>query len=539
MVEEVKSPENLTQRGATYYYRARVPDELRAHFGKREFSYSLKTKEFRVALERHARKHLEVVQLISEARRMGLAAPRTVDGAALSQDDCDRLASLWSADFLADDLRWYRAGGVSREMLDSMNVANDELENLLLEGLASVERGTFDGSSVKAQVSSTLDRYGITLDATSAAHARLSVAFMREGLRVTKVCRRRYNGYMGDDVPAPDALPLPALLGSRDSTAAAGGLSLDDLVAYWCKQETRRPRTLAEVQHGFKVLQVVHSGHVLDANCLTPQQVVAFKDKQLDAGKSPATVRKQLNLMGAVFSVALKNHKVARNPFAGVTVTMGPRTKKPRVPFTPDELKALFATPVFTEGHRPVGGAGEAAFWLPLLALFSGARMEELAQLLVADVKESEGQMYLHITDIPDEDDEGEQPHKSLKNASSRRRVPVHPELIRLGLLEYRQAMLDAGEKMLFPLVKTGSGDKRQRSANYSKWFGRYLREVANVSDKRKTFHSFRHGFKDAARRAGVPQDCHHALTGHSTGNAGDDSCVDRIKPGARGGKRG
>jgi len=38
---------------------------------------------------------------------------------------------------------------------------------------------------------------------------------------------------------------------------------------------------------------------------------------------------------------------------------------------------------VFAEGARPTGGKGEAVLWLPLLALFTGARRSELAALTV------------------------------------------------------------------------------------------------------------------------------------------------------------
>jgi len=55
-----------------------------------------------------------------------------------------------------------------------------------------------------------------------------------------------------------------------------------------------------------------------------------------------------------------------------------------------DDLKKLFASPVFTEGDRPAGGKGEAAFWLPLLALFTGARQGELAGLRASDVETDE-----------------------------------------------------------------------------------------------------------------------------------------------------
>ena len=50
----------------------------------------------------------------------------------------------------------------------------------------------------------------------------------------------------------------------------------------------------------------------------------------------------------------------------------------------------------------------------------------------------------------------------------------------------------------------------------WSKWFGRYIRELG-ITDTAKVFHSFRHNFKDALRTAGVSEEVHDALTGHST----------------------
>ena len=70
----------------------------------------------------------------------------------------------------------------------------------------------------------------------------------------------------------------------------------------------------------------------------------------------------------------------------------------------------------------------DARFWLPLLGIFHGNRLEELAHLRREDVRVVEGIPYLRITD-----EDGRQP----KNEQSRRDVPLHPELIRLGFLDY------------------------------------------------------------------------------------------------------
>jgi hypothetical protein len=66
---------------------------------------------------------------------------------------------------------------------------------------------------------------------------------------------------------------------------------------------------------------------------------------------------------------------------------------------------------------------------------------------------------------------------RSTKTASSIRCVPVHRELIRVGLLRYRQSLIDGGadpKDSLWPDVKAEG--ERQLSSAWSKWFGRYLR---------------------------------------------------------------
>ena len=181
------------------------------------------------------------------------------------------------------------------------------------------------------------------------------------------------------------------------------------------------------------------------------------------------------------------------------------RRGKARLPFNVDELNKVFFGHVFTKGARPRGGGGEAAYWLPLLALWTGARLEELAQLEPSDIREERG--LGHYFDINDEGTE-----KRVKNASSVRRVPVHPQLISLRFMEYVERMRRAKARYLFPdLVPDVKGN---RSGNFSKWYARYLDSVG-VTDKRKVFHSYRHGFVDACREVMNPE-LRDALVGHA-----------------------
>src|SRR5262249_47943511 len=162
-----------------------------------------------------------------------------------------------------------------------------------------------------------------------------------------------------------------------------------------------------------------------------------------------------------------------------------------REPWEPAELRVLFSSPVFAEGVRPKAGGGEAAFWLPLLGIFTGARLGELAPLTSADVGNDEAAGNPTISIIEDAE-----LSKRLKTRGSRRIIPVHPELVRLGFIDFvEQARRERGGKArLFPLLSPGP--RGGFGEAWSKWFGRYIRGLG-IRNRDRVFHSFRHGFKD------------------------------------------
>ncbi len=112
--------------------------------------------------------------------------------------------------------------------------------------------------------------------------------------------------------------------------------------------------------------------------------------------------------------------------------------------------------------------------------LFSGARPGEIAQLEIADIQSHHGIWIMDITTTLDDDDEDED-YKSVKNKNSKRVIPIHSELIKIGFLKYYNALKDSGETRLFPQAKRNS--RGQMIADFSKAFGRYL-EGVGVKDK-------------------------------------------------------
>jgi integrase len=287
----------------------------------------------------------------------------------------------------------------------------------------------------------------------------------------------------------------------------AAQASIDDLLRYWVKQTQRRPRTLMDANTAVRRLKIV-VGELPPAQ-IDKRKAVAFKDSLIQEGLAYATASKNLGLIKSMFEIARSNELIHQNPFKEVKLVKPTRMEKARVSFTSEEIEKIFSSPVFKVGLRPKGGAGEAAVWLPLIAYMTGMRLEEIGQLTKDDVKRQEDIWFFNLDHAPNKG-------RVLKNESSRRQIPVHSRLIELGFLD----LVSGSTGRLFPDLS--SAGARQLTASWSQWFGRYLRQVIGIADRRKTFHSFRHTFKDLCREAGISKDLHDRLTGHTSQDVGD-----------------
>ncbi|MBZ0127195.1 MAG: phage integrase N-terminal SAM-like domain-containing protein [Rhodocyclaceae bacterium] len=273
----------------------------------------------------------------------------------------------------------------------------------------------------------------------------------------------------------------------------------------WVKASpSRRQTTLDDYWHVLKSFADATGRKALTD--IGRKDVIAFRDRLLEKGLSATTATHRVGILKTLFNVGIGYELLPVNP--AVQVKTARQHGKARIPFSADDLARIFHSPLYAGHPLPQAGGREAAYWLPLLALFTGARVEELAQLLVKDVRHvPELGHYLNISD--------EAEHAKLKNAASRRRVPVHPVLVACGFIDYVQQVKDS--RFLFPHLKPNPRGKL--GGYFSNFFSRYLRRRVRITNKRKVFHSFRHTFKDACRKVGIEEAVHDALTGH-TGNA-------------------
>ncbi len=232
---------------------------------------------------------------------------------------------------------------------------------------------------------------------------------------------------------------------------------------------------------------------------LTLAQAVAQGVKDDVQRISGSTLNAYLINLSATMNWAVREEWIARNPAGGVVVKSSPVVK--RRGFSPEELLALF-------DHLKLYSSQEAwKWWVPAMGLYTGARLNEILQLRRSDVRCHTQIHYIAITEY---ESDGSRRDKKLKNDASERNVPIHNALVGAGLLELSE---QSRGPLLFSDLPIGP---RGTSTIVSKWFGREL-EGAGMADPSLVFHSFRHGFRDAAEAAGISDRTVKALGGWAT----------------------
>jgi len=224
-----------------------------------------------------------------------------------------------------------------------------------------------------------------------------------------------------------------------------------------------------------------------------------------------------LKSMSDVMAWAVREQLVPFNPAEHITpLRKREAAENQRLPFTVEELKTIFSAPLFTgskDDERSFAIPGpniirRSRYWVPLVALYSGMRMGEILQLTPEHVRKSaKGTPFFVLTR-----------DMKLKTGNAEREVPVHPELIRVGFLDWVEEQRQRKSGLLFPDVaisKHGYG-----SDIFTKRFATFLRSLELPADRRPKlcFHSFRHTFKDALNETGASEEVKDEICGWSRG---------------------
>ena len=240
----------------------------------------------------------------------------------------------------------------------------------------------------------------------------------------------------------------------------------------------------------------------------------------LDARKLSPQSAKNVAMRANRFLLWAFRREGGKPPFelmGNIRITARSKSVQRRV-FSDDELRILFNPATYAHGRQQ----SPYMYWLPLIGLHSGMRINEIAQLTLADIGSRDGVVCFHVTDDGDDETQGRRT-KRVKTDAGRRTVPIHDALLGLGLLDYVEILRENGQQVLFPEL-TGGRDGPGQAA--SKQFGRYCDRVG-LRDPELVFHSFRHGAVGRMRGAGLPKELRKVVVGHSAAEDTHDTYGD------------
>ncbi|EFN4979738.1 site-specific integrase [Escherichia coli] len=385
--------------------------------------------------------------------------------------------------------------------------------------------------------------------------------YINEALKVLKACMRRIEA--GDSQPLIDYVDHFNDIDRQDNQVASVSLSVNapevkpevkpevtpsiTIASLFEQYEAEnaqnwKPATLREnkASHAALIEIFDYLGLGADANTVTRADVLRVRDvlQQLPRNRKQrfkdvpladllsredktdcldvVTINnKYLIKMAAVFRWAVRNDLIKKNMTEGLELKVPQRkASEARNAFSTEQVgQLLAAAQVYSQ--RPSGKPYH--YYVTALAAITGARLNEIAQLQVKDVRTTEaGTVYIHINE-----DDSSLPGKSIKNAHSDRCVPLVDGAYGFILADFMRLVetrrgADGDDAMVFDglrLMKNGYGEQ------VSKWFNRTLLPKVLADRSGLAFHSFRHTVATQLKQHGVELAYAQAIMGHSSGS--------------------
>ena len=302
-----------------------------------------------------------------------------------------------------------------------------------------------------------------------------------------------------------ETVPTASPLAPRIHNAGSPALTLQELHLRWqAANQTSEDSTRA-------CLRAIHlfeefSGAV-KVNQINRDMGDKFRSWLQQQPTSSKTARDRLVWVKSLLNYASEDLElIPKNPWRGLDIKA--HTEAPRQPWSDESLDKLFSHPIWAEGLIPKNtkAGGSAAYWIPLLGLYSGARCSELCQLRKDDIKKESSVWTMQIHD-------GD-PTQRIKTIAGRRAIPLHDEILRLGFIQYWDS-IEQGS--LWPKLPKREG---KAGGYFSQHFGELRAELGIPPSM--SFHSFRHSARTNLVCAGVAESVVDRLLGHiGTGSVG------------------
>jgi integrase len=524
--QTMAKPTGLSQRDGVYQLRVMIPKDLQVAYGGRtSFRESLATSSLREANLRAAIRRAQLLQDLEDKRREVFPQRLSEVPLELAKELAQRVgARVLRGD---DDMRDSDAGRAALAELATRlqapvgalklagtlppSAPDTQPMRYMAEGLTHSEAGVLAGLNdlreTEAAVAMALRQRTSVLPLLMHEARKLGLSFstdapgVKEAMSLALVeYRKATEGAALRDSGA--IVETPVVLTTPNVLKASKVRTLRDVFERW-KTSGDSPRSsdsIAAYDRALKQFEEQHPGIALEA--ITREMGDNYRTWLRANCGTPKTARDRLGQIKSLLKFAAETLEwTQKQPWRGLDIKAATTNK--RRPWTSDEINTLFSAPLHTAYALPESryGGREAAYWIPLVGLYTGARLGELCQLRTADVQNVEGIDVLVLTN------EGE--GQSIKSEAGHRSVPIHSDLVRLGFLQYVQSVRKAGNDSLWPALPLRDG---KPSDYFGRWFGSHCKALGLSS---LTFHYLRHTVRPLMRKAGHSEGTMDKVTGH------------------------
>jgi len=495
-----RSPAYLVRNPYTYCFRMNVPKDLQPYIGKKELRYSLKTGYLATAKYK-ARIMAGQVQLIFKFLRKGNKALEK-----LSDKQIQEIVQKYLKSYI-DGLeeRWYSDDQPTFTLFPDLFFQYVRDLDYVKEDII-IYLGTRDYSTVERIVDDLFKENGIkNIDKSSVTYQKLCRGILRAQLKGIDIEKKQMLGdYSDDDSYSTVQNNTAATTAKQIQTSEEISKIAEEFWNWGVSEREWKPTSQLDFRRALDHF-IGYFGKDTQVHTIEFLDMKKYKDGLVGKGLGVRTVGFYLGRAKAFFNYAKQYKHLDRkidNPVSGLIPKDSRRKDTLSDIFEKEDLEKLFCK---SKEYLEDKHTKPENFWIPLIALFTGCRREEICQLYIEDVKNVDGIWVLDINENAVD--------KRIKTGDERL-VPLHPFLTNdLKFVDYVNGIGNKEVRIFHRLKRI----KYKYGHSLGNWFRNFKKRSGIIAQPRKkTFHSFRHLVINHLLQKDVPVHVIKQLVGHS-----------------------
>ena len=526
----------LVVKNRAFFFRVGIPRKYWNLARSKEICYSLNTSNYNVAVARWRTEiaHLQSFMNVFEEIVMKLNKDNKL---VLDENDVDKvlLARLSQIQYFIEESAEDIVEG--KKNFNNIKLPDDKRKELMVEMIIDYLKSLVDSSQANITLRTTYSKLKekeieLGLEEKTSDGYEWFKSFGTHISALERYAQNSIKAIKQDKPYNPSNPKVKTLLRSYDELKTTERLTKSMSKTHWekffkkyalNKQNLKgvpeeRVRTMyLGIKLAFAVMGKTYIEEVTKQDCRKLSEKIYQVPKQwnsvLDEGKkiseiftnaptkvlAKRTIKGYLHTFINFMKYAVREEIIAQNLNEFVDVPINCEDEQ-RNPFESKELHKIFNPETYI---NPKLRSNQAKFWVPLIALYHGCRLNEICQLNTKDIVSNKGIPCISINS----DDKD----KSVKNKPSERIIPIHPQIIELGFLNFVDFQRKSKQKKLFSELSQSARGKYSRAGQG--WFARYLDKLG-ITGADKVFHSFRYTFETKAIEVKIPAEYQNAIAG-------------------------